>query len=90
MAWNIKFNKSADKELDKLQPQTAKRILDFLFKRISKLSDPRDIWEALKRQKIIHLWKYRVGDYRIIADIRNKDLIIMIIKIGHRKEVYKN
>lgn len=88
MAWIIEFDPSAEKELDKLDPQQAKRILRFLFDRVSNLDDPRSIGEALKGSKFNTLWKYRVGDYRIITSIEDNDSKIFIVKIGDRKEVY--
>jgi len=90
MVWNVRFDKAASKDLEKLDPQISKRVLNFLFERVSKLENPRDIGEALKGQKFGNLWKYRVGDYRVITDIRSKELVIMVIRVGHRKEVYKS
>ena len=88
MAWTIEFDPSAVKELDKLDPQQAKRILRFLFDRVAHLDDPRSIGEALKGSKFKNLWKYRVGDYRIINSIENNVTRILVVKIGDRKEVY--
>lgn len=89
MAWTVEFDPSAEKELDKLDPQQAKRILMFLFERVSHLDDPRSIGEALKGSRFNNLWKYRVGDYRIIASLEDKIARILIVKIGDRKEVYR-
>lgn len=88
MAWIVEFDPSAEKELDKLDPQQAKRILRFLFERVSHLDDPRSIGEALKGSKFKTLWKYRVGDYRIIANIEDNVARILVLRIGDRKEVY--
>jgi len=57
--------------------------------RIAELDDPRQIVEALKGSKLGAFWKYRVGDYRIIADIQDSKLCILVIRIGNRREVYK-
>jgi mRNA interferase RelE/StbE len=89
MAWIIEFDPSAKKELDKLEPQKAKRILSFLFERVARLDDPRSIGEALKGSRLNTLWKYRVGDYRIIASIQDNVTRILIVKIGDRKEIYR-
>lgn len=89
MAWTIEFDPSAEKELDKLDPQQAKRILRFLFDRVAHLDDPRSIGEALKGSRFNTLWKYRVGDYRIITSIEDNVARILIVKIGDRKEVYR-
>ena len=89
MAWIIEFDPSAEKELDKLDPQQAKRILRFLFDRVSHLDDPRNIGEALKGSRFNTLWKYRVGDYRIITSIEDNIARILVVRIGDRKEVYR-
>jgi mRNA interferase RelE/StbE len=89
MAWKIELDATAERELDKLDPQTARRILTFLHGRVANLEDPRSIGEALKGSKLGEFWKYRVGDYRIITNIEDGNLRIMVIKIGNRKEVYR-
>jgi mRNA interferase RelE/StbE len=89
MAWIIEFDPSAEKELDKLDTQQAKRILKFLFDRVANLDDPRSIGEALKGSRFNSLWKYRVGDYRIIASIEDNLARILVVRIGDRKEVYR-
>jgi mRNA interferase RelE/StbE len=89
MKWIIEFDPSAVKELDKLDPQQAKRILRFLFDRVAHLDDPRSIGEALKGSRFNTLWKYRVGDYRIITSIEDNIARILVVKIGDRKEVYR-
>lgn len=89
MAWRIELDPAAEKELDKLGREAAKRVLRFLFERVAKLDDPRSIGEALKGSKLGEFWKYRVGDYRIIADIQDGALCILIVRVGNRREVYK-
>jgi len=88
MAWRIEFERTAERELAKLDPQTAKRILKFLNDRVAPLSDPRSIGEAL-HGSLGAFWKYRVGDYRIIAAIEDKKLRILIVRIGNRRDVYR-
>ena len=89
MAWSIKFDRKAERELDRLDPQIARRINRFLFERVAPLDDPRSLGEALKGSELGELWKYRVGDYRIIAEIQDKVLRIYVLEIGDRKEVYR-
>lgn len=89
MTWIIEFDPNAEKELDKLDRQQAKRILRFLFDRVVHLEDPRSIGEALKGSRFNSLWKYRVGDYRIISSIEDDSLRIIVVKIGDRKEIYR-
>jgi mRNA interferase RelE/StbE len=89
MAWRIEFADSAAKELRKLDPQVAKRILTFLRDRIAPLDDPRTIGEALRGKDLGDFWKYRVGDWRVIADIEDGLVLITVVRIGNRREVYR-
>jgi mRNA interferase RelE/StbE len=89
MAWRVEFDRVAERDLDKLDPQAAKRILAFLHGRVSVLDDPRSIGEALKGSKLGEFWKYRVGDYRIISLIEDKVLRILVVRIGNRREIYR-
>lgn len=89
MAWIIEIDPAAEKELDKLDHQQARRILKFLFDRLTHLDNPRSIGEALKGSRFETLWKYRVGDYRIIASLEDDVARILVVKIGDRKEVYR-
>ena len=89
MVWKIELDPAAERELDKLDPPVAKRILRFLYGRVAALDDPRSIGDALKGSRLGELWKYRVGDYRIIADIEDGALKILVVRIGNRREVYR-
>jgi mRNA interferase RelE/StbE len=89
MVWTIELESSAKRDLDKLDRQQVKRILRFLFERVSHLEDPRSIGEALKGSRFSTLWKYRVGDYRIICSIEDNVAQILVVKVGDRKEVYR-
>lgn len=89
MAWTIKFDEGAKKDLAKLDKQIAKRITTFLAGRVASLDDPRSIGEALKGSKLGDFWKYRVGDYRIVASIEDGAVIVLVVKIGNRREVYR-
>lgn len=89
MVWKIDLDPAAERELDKLDPQTARRILVFLHGRVAQLDDPRSIGEALKGSKLGAFWKYRVGDYRIISNIEDSALRILVVRIGNRREVYR-
>lgn len=89
MAWRIEFDPAAVRELDKLDAQTARRILAFLHGRIAPLDDPRSIGEALKGSKLGYFWKYRVGDFRVIASSEDNVLRILIVRIGNRRDVYR-
>ena len=89
MPWKIEIDPAADQELDKLDRQIAKRILKFLHERISPLDDPRSIGEPLKGPQFGEFWRYRIGDYRIIVRIEDYVLLILVLRVGHRKNVYK-
>jgi mRNA interferase RelE/StbE len=89
MAWRIEFDPAARKELDKLGREVARRLLRFLADRLAPLDNPRSLGEALKGAKLGELWKYRVGDYRIIADIQDTAICILVVRVGNRREVYK-
>jgi mRNA interferase RelE/StbE len=89
MVWKVEFDTGAARDLDKLDRQTARRILVFLHGRIAPLDDPRSIGEALKGSKLGDFWKYRVGDYRVIVSIEDGALLVLVVKIGNRREVYR-
>jgi len=89
LVWTIKIEESAAKELKKVDKTTAQRILKFLGKRVSVLENPRTIGEPLKGPKLGNFWKYTVGDYRIICDIQDTVLLILVLRIGHRRQVYR-
>jgi mRNA interferase RelE/StbE len=88
LAWLIKFDDATEKDLAKLDKQTARRIVAFLRERVAVLDDPRSIGEALKGTKLGAYWKYRVGDYRVIAEIEDNAVRILVLRIGNRKNVY--
>lgn len=89
MAWTIEFDPRAEKELGKLDPQVARRILAFLHDRVALLDNPRSVGEPLAGPKLGAFWKYRVGDYRIITDIQDKVLCVLVLRVGNRREVYR-
>lgn len=89
MAWKIELTPVAKRDLDKLDKQVARRILTFLRERLAPLDNPRDIGEALKGSELGAFWKYRVGDYRVIASIEDGQLRILVVRIGNRREVYR-
>lgn len=89
MAWKIEIERAAAKELDRLDAEVARRILRFLRERVSPLADPRVMGETLTGPKLGRFWKYRVGDYRMIASIDDDAVRILVVKIGHRREVYR-
>jgi len=89
LAWLIEIGDDAAKDLRKLDVQVARRITAFLRDRIAVLEDPRSPGEALKGSKLGDFWKYRVGDYRVIADIQDSVVCIEVIRVGNRRDIYK-
>ncbi len=89
MAWRIEFDAAARKELERLDRQVARRILGFLRERLALANDPQSLGQALKGERFGEFWKYRVGDYRVIARIEDERLLILVVRIGHRSAVYK-
>ena len=89
MAWQVELSSLARKNLDELDPQHARRLLAFLHERVSALDDPRSMGEALRSSRLWAFWKYRLGDYRVITNIEDGALHILIVRIGNRREVYR-
>jgi mRNA interferase RelE/StbE len=89
MIWRVELERKARHDLDRLDPQIARRILGFLFDRVALLEDPRSIGEALKGSEFGEFWKYCVGDWRIIARLEDEQVRILVVRIGNRREVYR-
>ena len=89
MVWRIEFDPRAVKELSKFDRPIQQRIIKGLRERIATLVDPRSIGEALRGEELGRFWKYLIGTYRVICDIRDEDIVILVIRIGDRKEVYE-
>jgi mRNA interferase RelE/StbE len=89
MGWKIEFDENAERELKKLDPQIAKRILAFLFNRVAPLENPRSIGKALKGSKLGSFWRYRVGDFRIVTYIEDDALRVLVVRVGNRRQVYR-
>ena len=83
------MSETAEKQLAKLDRQVARRIRAFLRERVSVLDDPRSIGDALKGSELGEFWKYRVGDWRLICEIRDKHILIAVLSPGNRREVYR-
>ena len=89
MDWQVSFDPAAERELKKLDPQIARRILRFLFERVAASADPRRLGAALKGSRLGEFWKYRIGDYRAIARIEDEMMLVLVVRIGNRREVYR-
>ena len=89
LTWQIKFSETAVKQLKKIDKNAAKRITDFLRERIIATNNLRGIGKALTGP-LGDFWRYRVGDYRIICDIQDGNLSILVLKIANRREAYRS
>jgi len=88
LAWTVKLSDDAKRDLQKLDKPLQKRIASFLLDRLQTTDNPRLTGKALQG-KLSDLWRYRVGDFRLLCRIEDNELIILVIEIGHRKEIYK-
>ena len=88
MAWRIEFVPAAAKELKKLGTAEAARIIATLEDRIAPLDDPRTLGSALTGD-LGGLWRWRIGDYRVVARIEDERITILIVRVAHRRNVYR-
>ena len=89
LTWRIELAESVVKQLRKLDPAVARRLVTFLRERVAPLDDPRSLGTALKGDEPGQFWRYRVGDYRIVAEIVDHEIRIPVVRIGRRREVYR-
>ena len=89
MAWIIKYTASSLRQLKRLDKPVAQRVLDYLDERIANLADPRAAGKNLVGPRMGSYWRYRVGDVRVICDIQDHALLILVVEVGHRREVYR-
>jgi len=87
LAWTIEYTDAARRQLRKLDKQSARRILDYMDKRVAPLEDARSLGKALKGP-LGDLWRYRVGNFRIICELRDKEIRIVVVRVGNRKDIY--
>ncbi len=88
MPWTIEYTETALTQLRKLDKRTARRIVDYMNTRVAGLTDPRSIGKALVGP-LGRLWRYRVGDYRVICDIQTGALRVLVVRVGSRDKVYR-
>ena len=87
MAWTVEVSDYAEKQLRKLDKPIQKRLLDWLEDRIEGCKNPRHFGEPL-RGEMAGLWRYRIGDYRVICEIQDQQLVVLALAVGHRREIY--
>lgn len=88
MEWKLSFLPKALKQLESLDKTARRRILKFLHERLLASPDPRSLGKALAGE-LAGLWRYRVGNYRLICKIEDRDITIVVLEIGHRREIYR-
>jgi mRNA interferase RelE/StbE len=88
LAWKIEFLPAAAKELRKLDRQVAARIIKTLEERIAPLDDPRSVGSALVGEHAVY-WRWRIGDYRVVARIEDERVTVLVVRVTHRREVYR-
>ncbi|HEX4424773.1 MAG TPA: type II toxin-antitoxin system RelE/ParE family toxin [Terriglobales bacterium] len=86
--WRIEINRTAERQIKKLGRSVQRTIIRFLKERLILLDNPRQLGKPLRGEKG-ELWRYRVGDYRLVCDIRDEKLTVLLVQVGHRKEVYR-
>ena len=89
MAWTVELDQAAVKQLKKLGKAEASRIRNFLRDRLAVIDDPRSVGKPLQGSKFGELWRYRVGDYRVVCQIIDQRLVVLVVGIGHRSEIYR-
>ena len=89
MAWTIELTPQAKKDLGSIDKSQARRIRDFLNDRVACMEDPRQSSRKLKNSKFGEVWRIRIGDYRIIYTIEDDKLILLVVRIGHRRSIYR-
>lgn len=87
MTWKVEFRESARRDLERLDQAIQRRIIRFLTTRIATSENPRRLGKALSG-KLAGLWRYRVGDYRIICLIKDADPLVVVVVVGHRSDIY--
>ena len=88
MTWIVEFDDAAAKELRRLDRQTQRSILRYLRERIATDEDPPRFGKPLSRQ-LVGLWRYRIRDYRVICNLEDDKLIVLVLRVGHRKDIYE-
>lgn len=88
LVYKVEYSQEAIRQIKKLDKQISKRILDWLDQRIVNCENPRLWGEALVGEFSV-LWKYRIGTFRLICEIKDERLIVIVVELGHRKEIYK-
>ena len=88
MAWTVEITSTAAKQINKLDRPAQARVVRFLREKLAVEEDPRRLGKPLRGEKA-ELWRYRVGDYRVICQIHDERVVVLVLRVGHRKDVYR-
>lgn len=88
MNWTIRFNERVERSLRKIDKLNRQRIFDFPNERLATAEHPCNLGQPLTCKRAT-LWRYRVGDYRIVCEILDDELVVLVIRVGHRKDIYQ-
>jgi mRNA interferase RelE/StbE len=88
LAWTIELSRTAEKQIAKLDRQAQETIVRLLRQRLARSENPRQWGKPLQGEKR-GLWRYRVGDYRVICDIQDGRITVIVLQVGQRKDVYR-
>ena len=88
MAWTVEITSTAAKQISKLDRPAQARVVRFLREKLAVEEDPRRLGKPLRGEKA-ELWRYRVGDYRVICQIHDERVVVLVLRVGHRKDVYR-
>ncbi|MGH9344135.1 MAG: type II toxin-antitoxin system RelE family toxin [Terriglobia bacterium] len=89
MAWTIEYDPGAVKDLKKLDRSVQREILDYMDRRVATAENPRDFGKPLRASKF-GLWRYRMRDYRIVCEIQEQRLVVLVVAVGHRSTIYND
>ena len=88
MAWTLRISETARRQLKKLDRSTAQTLLRYLNRLVQETEDPRQRGKGLTAN-LTGLWRYRVGDYRVICDIQEGELVVLVLQVAHRSQAYR-
>lgn len=87
MGWTVELSSGAERQLRKLDPDTARRLGNYLRALVAETSDPRERGKALTGP-MTGLWRYRIGDYRLVCELIDQRLVVLVVRLGHRSRIY--
>jgi mRNA interferase RelE/StbE len=88
LPWTVEISDVAERQLRKLDRQVQRRIFDWFHDRIEGSKNPRHFGEPLKGDRA-GFWRYRIGDYRVLCDIQDEQVVVLVLTVGHRRKVYR-